>query len=176
MTFMSCNPIEKTDFVEKVRVGDSLPEFRVTDLVGGNWTGDGLAHSGKVVVILFFNPGCEDCRKEMPRLSSAYNHLEEVYGEEHIQFIGIGRESNETQTMEFVQKFGVRFPMCPQKDRKVFELFATLSIPRIYITDTEGIVRYIHNDNPLATEEDIIKEISGLISVSDDSTKGIVLK
>lgn len=160
LALAACGPFQP-EFANyrPVQQGDPLPEFRVTDLEGFNWTSTYLSHLGKVVAIVFYNTECLDCRAEMPVLKAVHEALED----KSVQFIGIGRESGNTETMNMVQEFGIRFPMCPQDDRKVFELFAPSRIPRIYITDTTGVVRFIHTDEPLATEEELLQEITDLL-------------
>ena len=50
-------------------------------------------------------------------------------------------------------------PYSAQEDRKIFELFAKSVVPRIYIVDEDGIIRYIFTDNPLATFDDLVEAI-----------------
>lgn len=160
MALAACGPFEP-EFADyrPIQQGDPLPEFRVTDLEGFNWTSTYLSHLGKVVAIVFYNTECPDCREEMPVLVKVNRALKDA----SVQFLGIARESGETETIRMMQEFGITFPLCPQNDRKVFELFAPSRVPRIYITDTTGVVRFIHTDEPLATEEELLQEITDLL-------------
>ena len=47
----------------------------------------------------------------------------------------------------------------PQSDRTIYHLFATSRIPRIYISDSKGIIRYIHTDEVLPTCETLQAEL-----------------
>lgn len=47
----------------------------------------------------------------------------------------------------------------PQADRSIYNLFATSLIPRIYICDRNGIIRYIHTDDVLPTCETLLTEL-----------------
>lgn len=44
----------------------------------------------------------------------------------------------------------VYLPFSAQNDDAVFSLFASHTIPRILITDKEGIIRAVYTDDPLA--------------------------
>ena len=40
-------------------------------------------------------------------------------------------------------------PYSAQSDRKVYNLFAQTRIPRVYLIDKDGIIRYIFTDDPI---------------------------
>jgi hypothetical protein len=44
----------------------------------------------------------------------------------------------------------------------VYSLFAPRIIPRIYISDAQGIIRYMHVDIGMPTAETIVNEINEL--------------
>lgn len=50
-----------------------------------------------------------------------------------------------------------------QNDRAVYQLFARQVVPRIYVVDAEGVIRYIYTDNPLVSFEELEKAV---VSVS----------
>lgn len=44
-----------------------------------------------------------------------------------------------------------------------FSLFASHTIPRILITDKEGIIRAVYTDDPLATYQELAKDIDAVL-------------
>ena len=50
-----------------------------------------------------------------------------------------------------------------QNDDAVFSLFASHTIPRILITDKEGIIRAVYTDDPLATYQELAKDIDAVL-------------
>ena len=48
-------------------------------------------------------------------------------------------------------------------DDAVFSLFASHTIPRILITDKEGIIRAVYTDDPLATYQELAKDIDAVL-------------
>ena len=59
-------------------------------------------------------------------------------------------------------------PYSAQDDRTLYNQFARQGIPRIFIVDTTGIIRYIYTDNPLATLEDLERAVQSI-----DTEQGI---
>ena len=131
---------------EYVQVGDSVPVFTVNDY-------DSAETIGKITLITFFDPECRDCRRELPLLQNAYNLLK--YNNE-FQMINIARgrtlenlaEANEGATW-------LSMPCYPDLDREIYNLFATSTIPRIYLVDRDGIVRekWVENTHMAENEQ-----------------------
>ena len=53
-------------------------------------------------------------------------------------------------------------PYSPQPDRRVYSLFAPRVIPRIYISDAQGIIRHMYVDIGMPTAEILAEEIKNL--------------
>ena len=56
---------------------------------------------------------------------------------------------------------------CPtwsaQEGREIYNLFATFAVPRIYISDADGIIRAIFTDSPVPTYEDMETAVLDLL-------------
>jgi hypothetical protein len=57
--------------------------------------------------------------------------------------VAIAREEQQENIAAFWQERHLSIPYSPQKDRRIFNLFATQSIPRAYICSVEGIVQWM---------------------------------
>lgn len=118
-----------------VNVGDPLPVFSVT-------LNDGRVVStaslrGKRVLIELFNTGCGDCRESLPVINELYENLKEDPG---VEIFAIAREEETPEIESYWSENGFTLPYSPQSDRRVYELFATVGIPRIFIADPQGII------------------------------------
>lgn len=122
--------------------GDQLPSFSITMENGRTVTDRTLR--GKVGVIEFFNTGCSDCRRMFPVTQELYDEFRDN-GE--VELIAIAREENKESIEAYWEEHNLTIPYSPQPDRTVYNLFATVGIPRIYISDTSGIVRYVLTDS-----------------------------
>ncbi len=121
--------------------GDRLPDFSVTSSDGTLYTNQSL--KGKVAVIVFFNTTCQDCRKELPVI----NHVYIMYqNNQQVNFIGISRAQSAVDVSAYWTKQDLQIPYSAQSDRTVYHLFAVQDIPRVYITDMTGTVRFISSD------------------------------
>ncbi len=61
------------------------------------------------------------------------------------------------------KKHSFTLPFSAQNDDAVFSLFASHTIPRILITDKEGIIRAVYTDDPLATYQELAKDIDAVL-------------
>lgn len=140
-----------------VKVGDNLPEFSVIMNDGTVVTDKSL--EGGVSFIMFFHTQCPDCSNTFPAVQEIYDE----YLEKGVRFAFISREQGDDQIRDYWAEKGYSMPYSAQDDRKVYSLFAATRIPRIYISDKDGIVRYIYTDDPIPTYDDLKSSIESLI-------------
>lgn len=112
-----------------LHVGDRVPEFSVT-LDDGRVFGTSLLKSG-TGHILFFNTDCPDCRRELPVMQKLYDSLPE---QEKARFACVARDEDDATIAAYWKTNSLTMPYSAQPDRQVFNLFATYTIPRLYIT------------------------------------------
>lgn len=125
-----------TDGGELVKVGDALPEFTVRTSGGEEISSRSLR--GRPAVIVFFSTECGDCRRELPILQRVYDDEKAA-----ARFLCISRGQDEATVSAYWTAQSLTLPYSAQTDRKVYHLFATHTIPRIYLADSEGTVRKI---------------------------------
>ena len=90
-------------------------------------------------VIIFFNTGCKDCQRELPELNAYYLRHRDEPG---FRMVAIAREESEESISAYWLEHGLSIPYSPQTDRRIYNLFATSIIPRIYFC-SDGIVTRI---------------------------------
>ena len=152
----SCEPvIENTEpDSETIHVGDKLPFFTIKTSQGDSLSTNDLL--GKPTVLVFFHTMCGDCQRELPIIESLY----QKYGKE-VRFICISREQTDEEVAAYWEKHQLSIPYSAQTDRSVFSLFASSTIPRIYITDTTNTITAIFIEKADAQElEEAIKRHS----------------
>ena len=142
---------ETSSDVIELRIGDHIPSFSITMNNGKTINHKSLI--GQVSLIVFFHTGCKDCQKELPIIQRFYeNHP-------NIPIVCISRAQDQTSIASYWQINQLTLPYSAQEGRNIFELFAYHTIPRIYIIDTEGIIRSIFTDNPLPKYEDLTEAV-----------------
>ena len=129
-----------SDETSLIRVGDRLPSFSV-DVITSDGTGVFSTErlTGRTVIV-FFHTGCSDCQRELPELNDYYLRHRSEPG---FQIVAIAREEQQESIAAFWQAHQLSIPYSPQSDRHIFNLFATQTIPRVYICSPEGVVQWM---------------------------------
>lgn len=140
-----------------IKVGDMLPGFEVL-MNDGSVANDAFL-KGSVSIVMFFHTSCPDCQQALPRVQQIYDE----YASKGVKTVLISREEGLDDVSGYWSRNGLDLPYSAQNDRKVYELFASSRIPRIYISDENGTVRYIFTDDPVPSYNDLKSAIESLI-------------
>lgn len=144
--FSSCIRDEVPAGHDRVEPGDTLPDFSVVLNDGSELTTQSL--KGKVVVLIFFHTECPDCQKELPVIQQLY---EEYATNEEVAIYAISREESEEEVADYWERNSLTIHYSAQDDRRVYELFSTSRIPRVYVCRRDGTIVSMYSDNPIAT-------------------------
>ena len=133
-----CSSIEDDNEVtERVNVGDRVPLFTVDVVNDGVHSTFSTAQLTGETVIVFFNTTCPDCQRDLPKLNQYYlKHKVD----EGFQMVAISRAEGEEDVAAYWKDNGLQIPYSAQNDRRIYELFASSVIPRIYFVSAQGIV------------------------------------
>lgn len=132
--------------------GDRLPDFTVTMADGEVVSRTSLAGNPGVVVL--FSTSCSDCREELPRVQEAADECAVAVPD--ARFICIAREEDAASVASYWHEHGLTLPYSPQPDRKVYEIFASSVIPRLYVFDRKGVITAVYADDALPSVADIV--------------------
>lgn len=97
---------------------------------------------GKVVLVNFWGAWCEPCKEETPALQAAHQRL----ASEGLVIVGVNlrrQETSDEAVREFVQRYGVTYPIALDVDGEAARLFQISPIPVSYFIDREGTIRYV---------------------------------
>ena len=138
-------------------VGDRLPDFEVV-MNDGSVVDDDILSEG-VAVGMFFHTSCPDCQQALPRMQQIYDE----YISKGVYFAFISREEGVVDIESYFKEKGLKLPYSAQNDRKVYEQFAQTRIPRIYICEKGGSIRYIFTDDPVPTYDLLKSSLDSVI-------------
>lgn len=124
--------------VEKVKIGDTMPQFTLNSDVYGQVTPSDL--KGKVVLVSLFATWCGPCQKELAEVQSTL--YPKYKDNENFRLLVIGREHTDADLTKYNARKKFTFPLYPDPKREVFSLFADQSIPRAYLFDKDGKLIY----------------------------------
>lgn len=125
--------------VEKVKIGDTMPQFTLNSDVYGQVTPSDL--KGKVVLVSLFATWCGPCQKELAEVQSTL--YPKYKDNENFRLLVIGREHTDADLTKYNARKKFTFPLYPDPKREVFSLFADQSIPRAYLFGKDGKLIYI---------------------------------
>lgn len=124
--------------VEKVKIGDTMPQFTLNSDVYGQVTSSDL--KGKVVLVSLFATWCGPCQKELAEVQSTL--YPKYKDNENFRLLVIGREHTDADLTKYNARKKFTFPLYPDPKREVFSLFADQSIPRAYLFGKDGKLIY----------------------------------
>lgn len=128
----------QTDTTTLTKIGDKAPAFSCTTIDGQMF--DLSKMKGKIVLINFFATWCGPCNSELPVLQK--NIWEKYRNNKSFSLIILGREHNVKEVSDFVKTKGFTMPFAPDPERKIFNLYATQSIPRNVIVGKNGKILF----------------------------------
>lgn len=93
----------------------------------------------KVTVLNFFATWCGPCLTELPHLQQVADRFAD---REDVAFVVVGREESQETLDGFVSKNGYRMPFVADKEGSLYREFSKTIIPRTYIIDSTGTIRF----------------------------------
>ena len=96
--------------------------------------GDG---SEKPTLLVLFTTWCSSCQEAAPAISKKFAHLKG-----QINLVGIGREHHAEELEAWASTVGLAYDLIEDPSRELFNRFAKLHVPRMYVIDTNGAVIY----------------------------------
>jgi len=118
--------------------GRPAPDFAAQTIDGDTFRL--RAHRGEVVVVNVWATWCAPCRVEMP----GYVDLQAEMRDAGVQFVGIAVDRGGTDVVRpYVEEEGVNFPQIAQPTVAA-QHFPGSVVPRTYLIDKQGRIRYTH--------------------------------
>ena len=121
-----------------LRVGSPPPEVSLPGLAGGSVRIPG-DFQGKVAIIHFWSTGCSTtCRDEMAAMETLYA----TYRNRGLAVVvvNVGQKANEVK--EFLKAVNQTYRVALDTDRKAALLYDSVDLPRTFILDKKGLIRY----------------------------------
>ena len=141
---------------KNIGVGDKIPAFDIVMEDGSSLSSEHLL--GAPALLIFFHTTCPDCQRTLPVVQQAY----ERFGKE-VRFVAISRGEGQADVRQWWNANGITLPFSAQQDSRVYELFATSRIPRVYVVDGKGIVRAAYDGNPCPEYAQLEKGLRALL-------------
>ncbi|HEY4432659.1 MAG TPA: TlpA disulfide reductase family protein [Paenibacillus sp.] len=121
-----------------INQGDIAPDFELNTP-----DGESLKLSdfrGQKVIVNMWATWCPPCRVEMPDMQKFY----EKYKDENATIIAVNMTSSEKSLdsiPNFLDEFGITFPVVLDEHNKVGEIYQVYALPTSLIIDSKGIIQ-----------------------------------
>lgn len=134
---------EKDEPQWALQAGDALPNFEVMTISGD--TVRSADSYEATLIIVFFNTTCSDCQRELPEIQRQYEENLSLPEEERSIYICISREEGAPDVERYWQKEHLTLPVSAQNDRRIYSMFASIGIPRIFKSRNGEIMESIYH-------------------------------
>lgn len=134
----SVAPVQNGQIITGVQEGNKAPDFQLKTLEGNEIKLSDL--QGKKVILNFWATWCPPCKAEMP-------HMKEFYQEQssnNIEILAVNltiAEKDPNQVNNFVEDYGLPFPVLLDSDGSVGKTYQAVTIPTSYLIDTKGFIQ-----------------------------------
>lgn len=137
--------------VERVAIGNEVPEFSLPDLDGHCVR---LAeYRGQPLVVNFWASWCHPCRTEFPLFEDA----RERYADRGLEVLGIVHDDIASDARGFAEARGTDWPLLLDDDDTVSKMFGVTSIPQTFFIARDGtLVSHVYG---LTSGRDLNAEI-----------------
>jgi cytochrome c biogenesis protein CcmG, thiol:disulfide interchange protein DsbE len=112
------------------------PRLKLVDLNGRAI--DTASYDGRVVLINFWAAWCTPCAEEIPHIVA----LQEKYGSQGFQTIGISMDDKEAALREFYQKYKMNYPVIIGNQNVAQEYGGILGLPTSFLVGRDGRIRF----------------------------------
>jgi peroxiredoxin len=138
-------------------VGDAAKDFALKDAGGGIVTLRSLMQGHAVTVLEFLSIYCDACQKKVPQLNS----LARKYDAGRLRIIAIALANEQPEVTAAMNQWGVAYSFLADPEKSTFHLYGIHKVPRFFIIDQGGTIRYSGTADDFSGFE---KAIEGLLS------------
>ena len=127
--------------------------FTLNDLSGNPVPLD--SNNGKVILLVFFATWCPPCQDELPQLEAIYRK----YKAKNFEVVGVNLRESRNSVKVFANENKLSFTVLLDEKGEVGSLYKVKYIPRIFILDRNGEVKFTSHYLPAAEIEKEINKI-----------------
>jgi len=138
-------------------VGDAAKDFALQDARGDMATLRQLMQGHDATVLEFLSIYCDACKKKVPQL----NALSQKYGSGRLRVIAVALANEQPEVSTAMSEWGVTYSFLADPEKTTFYLYGIHKVPRFFVIDRNGTIRYSGNADDFS---DFEKTIGNMLS------------
>lgn len=119
---------------DQIKEGSIAPNFVLQSVDGERIELKDL--KGKGVFLNFWGTWCGPCKQEFPYMANQY----EVFKDRGVEIVAVNVAESNIAVKNFMDAYGVNFPVAMDKDRQVTEAYDITPLPTTFLINPEGKV------------------------------------
>lgn len=119
---------------DQIKEGSIAPNFVLQSVDGERIELKDL--KGKGVFLNFWGTWCGPCKQEFPYMANQY----EVFKDRGVEIVAVNVGESNIAVKNFMDAYGVNFPVAMDKDRQVTEAYDITPLPTTFLVNPEGKV------------------------------------
>ncbi len=119
---------------DRVKEGSIAPNFVLQSVDGDRIELKDL--KGKGVFLNFWGTWCGPCKQEFPYMANQYK----VFKDRGVEIVAVNVAESKIAVKNFMESYGVNFPVAMDKDRQVTEAYDIGQLPTTLLINPEGKV------------------------------------
>ena len=137
-----------------VMTGDSAPNFTATTIDGETVSLYDSLENGALLVL--FSHECPDCKMLLDDIREVQQEFDEL----GLFLLFVARDGTSEEVAAYMSENSYDFDVVPDPSREIYNLYATTYVPRTYLLDKEGVVRYTTIEYDATYIERILDRVS----------------
>jgi len=149
------------DMPFRAMLGKLLPDFKSQDQKG-NLQAPIYYRGFRKLIIVFWQPWCPHCQKELPRLQHLYDKYREKYNFEILAVSGAADKKNQELMKKIIEERNITFPVVTDDKKEIFPKYQVEKIPIFFIADLDGNIREIFSGEISLLEDTLLSIMENL--------------
>ncbi len=140
MCLVLCLALSTSTDLRAAAAGSPVPAFELVTLTGESYSKESLR--GRPVLLVFWAPWCQVCRRDLPLLSEFYRHDRPA----QLDVVSIGFADTRSNVERFVKERSETFVYLTayDEDRWVAQAFTINATPTYVLVDAQGTIVLVH--------------------------------
>ncbi|MGE6629484.1 thiol-disulfide oxidoreductase ResA [Bacillus sp. NPDC077027] len=119
---------------DRVKEGSIAPNFVLQSVKGDRIELNDL--KGKGIFLNFWGTWCGPCKQEFPYMANQYKQFKDL----GVEIVAVNVGESNIAVKNFMDAYGVNFPVAMDKDRQVTEAYDITPLPTTFLINPEGKV------------------------------------